>query len=713
VIIRALRRLFAESFLPLLLVLLGVLGTTLYLDRLARDYAVRPTRVQVQPTLGTWDESQLSDDGLAGPRGSALTDPTDTRPELVEVRRLARAGDVAQALATAEKALASTPDDAVLTNEVAVLLLKSKQVDRAVESLSALVARRPDFHRAWFNLGLARGQRGELQEARAAYERAIALMPNHLESHVNLGMLLLDLGDAPGAVTVLEKATHFGGGDEKARAYFSYGVALGRAGRRDDAMAAYMKAIEFRPDYLLPRYNQAQLLMADKTPERLDEAERILRQTIALGPEFAPAFFLLGRLASARDRDEEALEHYERAVQHAPNFFKAAYNAALIALRLKRTDDAARGFQRLVVAFPDRAEPHFNLGRIAYQRRRYDEAERAYRKAIELQKGEYPEAELNLGLALKAAGRKEDALALFDALSTRHPEMASARQNRAVVLMALNRDDEARAELTRAAAGDRQSASAHYNLGVLEARQGRHAEAAAAYERALAAEEDHLKAAINLGVERAALGDKDAAIKAYERAIAIAPDYAPAWFNLGVALRAAGRLGEAADAYRKVLALDPESVKAMTNLGATYAKQSLFELAIRAYRDALEIAPRNASARYNLALTYKRAGRVDEALAELERARTLSPTHARTANLLATIHLERRAFREAADVLAPFESSPRARVSLLRTLTAAHIELGHVDAAAALLRRVQDRAPSDPETLKLVDRLAAARKGAR
>ena len=54
-IVRAVRRLFAESFLPLLLVLLAVLATTLYLDHVAREYAVRPTRIVVQPTLGTWD----------------------------------------------------------------------------------------------------------------------------------------------------------------------------------------------------------------------------------------------------------------------------------------------------------------------------------------------------------------------------------------------------------------------------------------------------------------------------------------------------------------------------------------------------------------------------------------------------------------------------------------------------------------------------------
>jgi tetratricopeptide (TPR) repeat protein len=705
----SLRRLFGESFLPLLLVLLGVIGGTLCLDRLAREVAVRPKRIAVVPTMGDWSESELSDDGLASPRGAAQTDTADARADLVPIRRLSRAGDHAQALANVLRLLEAAPTDPVLRNEAAVLELRLGRAAEAASRLEALVAERPEFHRGWYNLGVAWTQAKRPTDARRAYERALALRPNHLESHVNLGMLQLDAGETASAVTTLEKATEIGGGDERARAYFSYGVALGRAGRPEDAMVAYTKAIEFRPDYLLPRYNQAQLIMARRTPEALDEAERILRQTLALGPDFAPAWFLLGRLASERDRDEEALEYYAAASRAAPRFFKAAYNAALVALRLKRLDDAMRGFERLVVDFPERPEPHFNLGRIAYLRRKHEEALRAYRRAIELADGKYPEAELNLALTLRASGQKEAALGVLDALLVRQPEMVSAQQNRALVLMSLDRDDEARAALLRVVDAPSPTATAYFNLGVLEAKQGRHAKAAAAYEKALLLEEDHLKAAINLGIAKAALGDRDAAVRAHERATAIAPDYVPAWLNLGIALKKADRPGEAADAYRRALVLDPENVKALTNLGAVYARQGLFDLAIRADLDALEIAPRNAAARYNLALAYKRAGRVDDALAELAKARTLSPNHARTANLLATIHIERGEWQAAIEALSRFESSPKARASHLRTLARARLGLGELGAAEALYTRVAQRAPADPETVKLGARIALAR----
>jgi tetratricopeptide (TPR) repeat protein len=696
-----------ESFLPLLLVLLGVIGTTLYLDRIAREFAMRPIRIAVQPALGTWDESELDDDGLTGPRGQAQSDVA--RPELEEARRLSRAGDPSGALAVAQRALAAAPDDPDLTNAVAVFQIKARAVPEAVATLQALTARAPNHYRAWYNLGLASSMAGRRDEARQAYERALAVRPDHLESRINLGLLLLAAQEIPEAITVLRKATESGGNDEKARAFFSYGVALGRAKRTDEAFAAYTKAIELRPDYLLPRYNQAQLLLAQKTPESFERAERILKQATALGPEFAPAWFLLGRLASERGENEDALEMYQAAVRHAPMFFKAAYNAALVSLRLSRIEDAERGFVALTAAFPTRPEPHFNLGRIAYQKRRYVDAEAAYRKAIELQGGRYPEAELNLGLTLKAAGRREDALAVFDALLERAPDMTGAHLNRALVLTALERPDEARAALARAAGTPGGSATADYNLGVLEAKLGRHAEAAAAYQRALTAQEDHLKAAINLAIERRALGELEAAVKAAERATTIAPEYAPAWYNLGVAFRAAGRLTEASDAYRRAVELDPENVKALTNLGATYARQDQFEPAIRTYREALEIAPDNAAARYNLALALKRSGRVDEAVTELEKGRILSPKHSRTANLRASIHLERREWQAAADLLSPFESLPKARPSLLRTLAHARIELGQLDAAAELLERVRGRAPNDPETVDLLSRLARAR----
>ena len=200
------------------------------------------------------------------------------------------------------------PDDPALLDEKAVLELRAGRAMEAATTLQGIVARRPENFRGFYNLGLALGQTGRVEEAKAAYEKAIALRPRHLESHINLGMLALDRGDASTAAAIFEKATGFGGGAEKARTWFSYGVALGRLGRREEAMAAYDKAIEYRPDYLLPRYNQAQLLLTRAGSRDAARAEQILRQALALGPEFAPAWFLLGRIASEQGRDEDALE---------------------------------------------------------------------------------------------------------------------------------------------------------------------------------------------------------------------------------------------------------------------------------------------------------------------------------------------------------------------------------------------------------------------
>ena len=57
----------------------------------------------------------------------------------------------------------------------------------------------PDNPVAWNNLGVALAGSGRLEEARQAYERAIALRGEYPKAYENLSAVLLALGDRAGA----------------------------------------------------------------------------------------------------------------------------------------------------------------------------------------------------------------------------------------------------------------------------------------------------------------------------------------------------------------------------------------------------------------------------------------------------------------------------------------------------------------------------------
>jgi tetratricopeptide (TPR) repeat protein len=555
----------------------------------------------------------------------------------------------------------------------------ASRAGRTVDSLEALLKAtelNPAYFRAWYNLGIARANAGELEGARVAYETSRKLHPAHFETAQNLALLLLDQGAPERALKILEEATKLAGGEQRARAWFALGVALGRLKRVDEALAAYDKAIEYRPAYLLPRYNQAVLHASLGSADSLQQAENIVKQLMALSIDFAPAWFLQGRIHSVRGNDDKALAAYDRAADLVPGFWKTRYNGALVAFRLKRMSDSERRFARLAVDFPNRPEPRFNIGRIAYAQDELDRATTEYAAALEIANGDYPEAEINQGLVLRAQGRNEEALTHFDSVLRKDAKSSSAMMNRALVLMALDRDSDARIALEEVILLSPDDGAAQYNLGRLESKLGKHEAAVKAYRLAIALRPDHLKAAVSLGSALTALERPVEAIAAYRQATKIDDGYSPAWYNLGLALRRNGQFQEAAEAYKRVVALDPEDVKSYKNLGVVYVKLGRRDVAMGYFQSALDLDPANTGVRYNLAVQYRKLGNIGQAELEFRRILQLSPKHKRAASSLSLILAKRKVWDEVLEVLLPLERAGSLTPILTRRLARARRHLG-------------------------------------
>ncbi|HET6438686.1 MAG TPA: tetratricopeptide repeat protein [Anaeromyxobacter sp.] len=100
---------------------------------------------------------------------------------------------------------------------------------------------KPEFARAWNNLGVARARLGHRPEARTAYRRAMELDPLFSSPRLNLGAMLLDEGEAERALDVLETAARL---DPKApHVQYELGMARLKTGDRDGAVQALEKAV--------------------------------------------------------------------------------------------------------------------------------------------------------------------------------------------------------------------------------------------------------------------------------------------------------------------------------------------------------------------------------------------------------------------------------------------------------------------------------------
>jgi tetratricopeptide (TPR) repeat protein len=108
----------------------------------------------------------------------------------------------------------------------------------------------------WYAIG-AELEDADAEQAREAYQRALALDPGHADAHVNLGCLEHEAGRLDLAERHYRAALATRPADPTAA--FDLGVVLEDLGRLDEARAAYEQALRAEPDSADAHYNLARL----------------------------------------------------------------------------------------------------------------------------------------------------------------------------------------------------------------------------------------------------------------------------------------------------------------------------------------------------------------------------------------------------------------------------------------------------------------------
>ena len=315
---------------------------------------------------------------------------------------------------------------------------------------------------------------------------------------------------------------------------------------------------------------------------QLQQAEAQYRQVLALNPNHADSWHLLGTIALQTGLMDQAIAYLGEAIKRKPM----------------------------------EAYCHCNLGNALYAQGRLREAEICCREALRL-KPDLPEAHNNLGNVLRDTGDRAGAENCYRTALGLKPDFAEAHNNLGAIAFA--RDNLAEAEAHyRAALRLGESPAAHNNLGGVLDRLGRNEEAATCYKAALRINPANAVAHNNLGNAFAKLGRFTEAEACYREALRIKPDYAEAETGLGNGLVRFGRFAEAEACFRKVLQLKPDMPEVYSCLGGLLSDLGRLPEAEAHLREAVRLRPDYPEAHTNLAHALFAAGRLDEAWPEYE-----------------------------------------------------------------------------------------------
>ena len=382
-----------------------------------------------------------------------------------EIRRAqscAKKGDVAQAVQHYQAVLAKFPQNMRAQQGLAKLqqlaaqaavpdrvydhlatLFRDGRLEQMVQEGEPLSAQFPNDVVLHSMLGAAHADLKALTKARAHYERLIALKPDYVEGHFNLGNVLQAEARYDDAASCFAKTVRLK--PDYVEAHYNLGVALQAAGKLDEADASYDRALALQPGHARA-YNNLGAIMQERGSTDLALAR--YRKAVELDPVYAEAHFNIGVVHQGRDDVDNAEAAFVRALEIEPDYAEAATNLAVILHKTGRYDEATEQCRRALSAKPDHSDAHNALGVILQERGDLKAALEAFDKAISL-KPDCAEAHNNRGIVLNDLGRFEEAIVAFDTALKANPSYFEAHNNCAVALQEAGELDQAVDRLQR------------------------------------------------------------------------------------------------------------------------------------------------------------------------------------------------------------------------------------------------------------------------
>lgn len=206
---------------------------------------------------------------------------------------------------------------------------------------------------------------------------------------------------------------------KKARGHNNLGVALSEAGRYEEALPCFVKAIMIDKQYSDP-YSNAAVVYSVKGDD--DRAIQCLKEAVRLNPEYAEAQNNLGSLLIKKGDLVAAELCLKNAVLIRPYYGKAWFNLGRLYLEQKENDKAWQHFVKATQGDLDTPNAYDILGQIGLQIGKYEQASVAFEEALKRSKGMYfPQTKFNLANAFFLTNRLSEARQIFEELFDRHP----------------------------------------------------------------------------------------------------------------------------------------------------------------------------------------------------------------------------------------------------------------------------------------------------
>ena len=300
---------------------------------------------------------------------------------LAQLAAAAQPAGLSEAQRFCQEALAATPDDPWLYNQLASLKQAAGDLAGATVASRRQLELLPSDAEGWSQLGKLLARQRQFESACEAFQHAIRLDPQDVVSLDAQAQCLVALG------------------------------------KRAEALRQLQQVLALKPRLGWVWLHLGQLL---EVMGRKTEAEDCFQKALANPGRNASGIVELAGFCQSRGWFAAAVENYTNALKLEPSNAELHVGAGQNLAALGRLAEATRYSGEAVRLAPEFAEARLLHGVVLGQRDLLAEATRQFREALRL-KPELLDARVNLGLALLKQGHSAEALEQFEAALRQNP----------------------------------------------------------------------------------------------------------------------------------------------------------------------------------------------------------------------------------------------------------------------------------------------------
>ncbi|MEH2285550.1 MAG: tetratricopeptide repeat protein [Nostoc sp.] len=254
-----------------------------------------------------------------------------------------------------------------------LLAQQQEKYQNAEQFFQAALQLQPEAGAIYNSLGFTLQQQGKLEEAIACYEKALEIVPDSIEAQINISNTLHIQGKLSAEEQVryadltheFALGRHQAGDFKFAELYYRQAIALQpdlvkshnnlgevlqKQGRLNDALKSYEQAIKIKPDNAYTYHNLGYFFQEQGNFEQATEA---YEKALSIQPDLAVTYNNLGNLLKAQNRIDAAIEYYQKAIKIRPDIDYIYCNLGAVFIPANQIEAAVQAFEQAVKITPN------------------------------------------------------------------------------------------------------------------------------------------------------------------------------------------------------------------------------------------------------------------------------------------------------------------------------------------------------------------------